>query len=122
MAAGPVEFVDSLVKGMILVAYDFIRLSLAGIVLPFIRKKPKFWRSVILVNRRLSSLTYLVLWALIAVCVAFGNTERVVWEASGYGQKSSDFPIVPTVIVTALIVSIVVDLSLRVIFFFSTSN
>jgi hypothetical protein len=32
----------------------------------------------------------------------------VVWEASGYGQKSSDFPIVPTVIVTALIAPLVI--------------
>jgi hypothetical protein len=45
-AIEPVRFVDGLVKGTILAVYDFGRLTIAGLVLPFAFRNPRFWAIV----------------------------------------------------------------------------
>jgi hypothetical protein len=62
MLSDPVRFFDSLIRGALLTLYDFVLLSLSGLLFPFVRHSKKFWRFVVSTNRRLSSLTLLLMW------------------------------------------------------------
>lgn len=80
----PIEFLDKLVKGVILVTYDFLKLTCAGFTIPLVRHRPLFWRAVISLEGRISSLTYLVVWCLLATSIAFDFGPTLIAEATGF--------------------------------------
>src|SRR5262249_34424880 len=98
--AGPVEFVDGLVKGVILISYDFAWLSCVGFAIPFMRKTRRVWRSVFATMKRLSSLTYLILWVALSVGIGMGTGTQLAWEAAGYASKPSSM--LPIAILTVM--------------------
>lgn len=110
MAFEPVKFVDSLAKGVIEAAYDFARLSIAGLAIPFIGKTRRFWPAVRSINKRLSSLTYLFLWVLIVASVAI-DKKKMVATMAGL-EKAVDVSVL-VVIGSALLITMALDLSVR---------
>jgi hypothetical protein len=108
---GPVQFIDNVVKGLVLVVYDFVQISIVGIMVPFINRSRRIWPWAFSVSKRLSSLTYLILWVTASVGVALGDPSRLAWEAAGYAAKPTGY--LPAVAITVLIISIIVDLQVR---------
>src|SRR5262245_40710639 len=115
MPTEPIKVLDGLVRGVILASYDFVRLSLAGLVIPVIRNTRRFWPAIFSANRRLSSLTYLVIWILLTVSIGVGTSGRIVFELLGLGKPNVT---IPALIAVALIIAIIVDVSVRAGFMF----
>ena len=86
----PVAFLDKLVKGVVLAAYDFLQLTMAGLLIPFVRRRPKFWIALISIEGRLSSLTYLVRWSVLATAIGLEFGSRLIGIAAGVFKESSD--------------------------------
>jgi len=107
----PVEILNGLIKGVILVTYDFVRLTALGFLLPFFRRSHKIWPFLFAASKRLPSLTYLLIWVFIVVVFFSGNTSKVALRAAGL-EKNPDVEI-PIVIVTVLIVTTLVDVLVR---------
>jgi hypothetical protein len=107
----PISFLDQLVKGVILAAYDFVRLTLAGFVIPFVRGRRHFWTTVISTQTRLSSLTYLVLWVLLTVSIASQSSRELASSVAGLAKASGRD--IPSSIVLALLISILIDVIIR---------
>jgi hypothetical protein len=105
----PIAFVNSLVKGVILAFYDFVRLTWIGLAIPFVTGTRKFWPNSISATRRLSSLTYLTIWILLSVAIASRTSSKVASSAIGL-DKSSDSAI--TLGVT-LLFAIFIDVPIR---------
>ena len=100
------KFVDGLVRGSILAAYDFGRLTILGLGFPFVKGSRRFWPAVISLTRHISSLTFLFLWTGIASLfyLQFNDLGGIVLSGAA--------PNVQTIICTfALTVSI--DLIIR---------
>jgi hypothetical protein len=111
MPTGPVQFVDGLVTGIILVAYDFARLTLAGLLIPFVARTRRFWPNVFAMTKRLSSLSYLVLWVLMSVSIGTETSTQLISDFSGL-EKGHEIGVLRTIVI-AISVSIVVDLLVR---------
>ena len=107
----PVEIFNGLIKGVILVAYDFVRLTVLGFLLPFFKRSRRIWPFLFAASKRLPSLTYLFIWVFIAVVFFSGNTSKVALRAAGL-EKNPDVE-VPIVIATVLIVTALVDVLVR---------
>jgi hypothetical protein len=115
MPTEPIKVLDGLVRGVILASYDFVRLSLAGLVIPVIRNTRRFWPAIFSANRRLSSLTYLVLWILLTVSIGVGTSGRIVFELLGLGKPNVT---IPALIAVTLIIAMFIDVSVRAGFMF----
>ena len=111
MATGPVEVLDGLIRGLVLVAYDFARLTVVGIILPFATRTRRVFPGALSIAKRLSSLTYLVIWILAAMSLASGTGTRLALGVLGL-EKKSDVQ-VPTLIAAVLLISMLVDVSVR---------
>jgi hypothetical protein len=107
----PISFVDQLVKGVILAVYDFVRLTWAGFVIPLATKRRQFWTYIVSVESRLSSLTYLVLWVLLTVSIGSRSSADIASSVTGLAKTPGRD--IPSTIVLALLVSILVDVSIR---------
>jgi hypothetical protein len=107
----PIKVVDGFVKGTILAAYDFARLTLYGLAIPFVRRSRNFWLPLIFLTKRLSSLTYLFLWIIVAagVYVRPANLTQMILNVTPVNNQ------VWVVLVSAFIITIVFDLSIRFI-------
>jgi len=114
MPAEPVSVLDSLVKGIILTGYDFSRLTRAGFMLPFVGKMRRFRLASIVVHNRISSLTYLVLWVLLTASI--GSQSGTQLASNVAGLEKTPAPAVTGTILLALLLSILVDLSVRATF------
>jgi hypothetical protein len=112
MPSGPVEIVDGLVKGIILFAYDFIRLTLAGFLFPVVCKTRRLWPIVFSINKRLSSLSYLVFWVLLAVSMGTETSVQLISNLTGVEKKSDVHILTP--VVSAVLISIAIDVLVRV--------
>src|SRR6266545_501150 len=125
---GPLQVLDGLVKGIVLVAYDFVRLTVVGLVLPLIAflrlpiiasRTPsipiaatrRVWLYVRSADRRISSLTYLVLWILLAVSLFSESGGRLAQTVAGL-TKTPDVQI-PALLAAVLLIAMVVDVSIR---------
>jgi hypothetical protein len=120
MAFEPIKFVDSLTKGVIQAVYDFVSLTAAGVAIPFISGTRYFWPAVISLNRRLSSLTYLFVWVMIALSVVF-ESQRKLFAAAMGTEKLADAT-VAVMLVTALLITMALDLSVRVACYWLVSD
>jgi hypothetical protein len=101
-----VSFVDRLVRGTVRTAYDFVQLSLFGLLLPLVRLG-RFWRAFTLIQKRFSTLTHLALWILFAVALASGNDATL---ASGFvGLSAAPNVWVVYTIAEALLITMIVD-------------
>jgi len=120
MAFEPIKFVDSLTKGVIHAVYDFVSLTAAGVAIPFISGTRHFWPAVISLNRRLSSLTYLFVWVMIALSVVLSN-QRILFATAMGTVKPADAT-VPVMLVTALLITMALDLSVRVACYWLASD
>lgn len=118
----PVKVLDDLVKGLVLVAYDFVRLTLFGLFLPVFRYVRK-WRSLtrklpfltLSTTKRLSALTYLVIWILLVIAYASGRFANFAANVIGIPNKADvqSGLSVPELLAAALFVTVFVDVSLR---------
>ena len=113
MAFEPVKFVDSLTKGLIQAIYDFARLTFASAAIPFVTGTRHFWPAVMTIHRRLSSLTYLFVWILIAVSIVFESEGRKLFAATIGTEKPSDGTVL-AMFATALMITLALDLGTRV--------
>ena len=111
MPAEPVTILDGLVKGVILTAYDFARLTIANLLIPFVSKSRRFWPAVFSLQRRLSSLTFLVLWILLSISTLTGSSIELVSSAAGLEGKP-DRNVFQNVAL-ALVIAVIVDLGIR---------
>ena len=75
MSTGPMEVLDGVVKGIIFGAYDFARLVFYGLLFPFLRRTRKVWPRIVRIDKRFSSLTYLVIWIFIVMAGYFGTAS-----------------------------------------------
>jgi hypothetical protein len=116
-AVDPIAFLDKLVKGVVLATYDFLQLTVAGLFIPFVRRRPKFWRTLITVEGRLSSLTYLVLWSVLATAIGFEFGAQLIGTAAGLVKESSDSRLFP-IIMYGLIYAVLADATIHVGFYF----
>jgi hypothetical protein len=113
MAVEPIKFLDSLVTAAILTPYDFVRLTLAGLLIPA-RTAVRFsWRLVFSILKRLSSLTYLTLWVLIAVSFGLLTDGKLVTRLFGLGETDAT---TAGTIASALLITMILDLSVRAVF------
>jgi hypothetical protein len=112
MAAGPIELLDGLVKGFILAVYDFVRLTFIGLLLPFFRNTRRIWPTTLSISKRLSTLTYLVLWAFIAIVALLGDTD-VVSQYLGLPPGKNQSLQASLLIATALLMAMFGDLVVR---------
>ena len=113
----PIAFLDKLVKGVVLATYDFLQLTVAGLLVPFVRRRPKFWRALITVEGRLSSLTYLVFWSVLATAIGFEFGAQLIGTAAGLARDSSDSRLFP-IIMYGLIYAVLADATIHVGFYF----
>ena len=116
MPGEPINFVDGLVRGIILTAYDFVCLVVGGLVPPFTKHSRRLWPIVLTTQKRLSSLTYLVLCVTMAMAIATGNDTSLASRALNIGQKT-DAGII-AFFVMVLLISVAIDLIIRVGFLF----
>jgi hypothetical protein len=101
-----VSFVDRLVRGAVRTAYDFVQLSLLGLLLPLVRLD-RLWRVFNLIQKRFSTLTHLTIWILFAVALASGNDATL---ASGFvGLNNAPRVLVVYIIAEALLITMIVD-------------
>jgi uncharacterized membrane protein len=108
------KFIDGLVKGVLLTGYDFFRLTAAGLFLPFLTRTRRFWPSIIAAEKRLSSLSYLILWIIITISIAFGSSAKVASEIADLADnRGSVFPIIVIALFVAMIVDLFVTFSSR---------
>lgn len=111
MPTGPIELFDGLVKGLIFVIYDFVRLMLLGLFLPFLRRTRKVWPLALAINKRLSSLSYLAILIFITM-TSFSDTLSTV--ALNYMGLQKDLGTqVPAMIIAAFLVTLLSDLVAR---------
>jgi hypothetical protein len=120
MATEPVQVLDNLVRGIILAGYDFIRLSVAGFILPVVGTTRRFWPAVLLVNKRLSSLTYLALWIVLVLSIGLGTSRKMVSGIAGF-EKTPDVT-VPGAIAITLVVAMIIDVLVRAGLMFTGSR
>jgi hypothetical protein len=111
MVTSPVEVLDGLIRGLVFAAYDFIRLTVTGIILPFVSGTRSVFLPALSTTKRLSSLTYLVIWILVTMTLAFDNAARLASGALDL-EKKSDIAI-PTLIAGVLLIAMVIDVSVR---------
>jgi hypothetical protein len=102
----PVKFVDGLVKGSILAAYDFGRLTILGLAFSFVKGSRRFWPAVISLTRHISSLTFLFLWTGIA------SLFYLQFNELGTIVLSGGAPNVQTIICT-FVLTVSIDLIIR---------
>src|SRR5207253_10106381 len=86
MAAEPIQILDGIVRGIVLACYDFARLTFVGFALPFVSRSRRFWPDAIAASKRLSSMTYLVLWILVTLSIGVGSSHQVITEAFGLSK------------------------------------
>jgi hypothetical protein len=113
MAANPVEVIDGLVKGLVLALYDFLELTWVGLTLPFVVGTRRLWPAVIAADKRLSSLSFLTIWVLLALTMASDQITNLA--ASALTERHSDSTTV--LIVSALLTTTTIDLAIRASFF-----
>jgi hypothetical protein len=101
---------DNLVRGTILAAYDFARLTAAGFLFPFVFRTRRFWPGVRSLLNRLSPLTYLLLWALIAISYGSGHLRGLT--STAIGSDKADVALT-TAIAVALLLTVSLDLAIR---------
>jgi hypothetical protein len=109
MAANPAEIVDGLFRGLVLAFYDFVRLTWAGLILPFVARTQRFWPAVIATDKRLSSLSFLAIWILAVFAMANGNARQLA--SSALSEKRSDS--ITVLLLCALLTTTVIDLAIR---------
>lgn len=112
MPKGPIELLDSLVRGFILAIYDFVRLTLVGLFLPFLRNSGRVWPPVLATGKRFSTLTYLVLWVFIVVASLLGDKD-VLSKYLGLSASGNSPLEVPALIAVALLMAMFSDLAVR---------
>ena len=108
----PVAFIDGLVKGVVLIAYDFARMTCLGVCIPFVRNTRRFWPALLSEQKYLSPLTYLVFWVLLTAALALRSGVELASNVAGF--EKSVVPSVTTTIVLALAFSILADLICRI--------
>ena len=109
MQLDPIKLIDGIVKGTILALYDFAWLTLSALAFTFIRRSHKFWFVVLSITTRLSPLTYLFLWVMLAVGVYI--QPRTLPGIFTKGVTSDTFVIV--IMVCAFILTVSIDLLVR---------
>jgi hypothetical protein len=114
MATEPIQILDGIVRGVVFACYDFARLTFVGFVIPFVSKRPRFWPKAIAASKRLSSMTYLVLWILLTLAIGIGNGHQLMAEA--FGLSKAPNVTLPAAIVVALITVLIIDMVLRASF------
>jgi hypothetical protein len=117
----PAKVLDDLIKGLILFAYDFVRLSFFGLILPLV----KYWNALrkvwpfltMSMTKRLSAMTYLVIWIVLVVVSTSGSFFSFASSVFGLPSKgASDYGFsVPIILGISLMVAVFVDLSLRLV-------
>jgi hypothetical protein len=114
----PAKVLDDLIKGLVLLAYDFARLTFFGLILPLVR----YWRSLrrvwpfltLSTTKRLSAMSYLVIWIVLVIVCGFGNFSSFAANVFGLPKKGSDYGFtVAVVLAISLLVTIFADVSLR---------
>src|SRR5437660_5005231 len=92
----PAKVLDQLIKGLVLFAYDFFRLTFFGLILPLF----KYWRSLgnvwpflaLSTTKRLSAMSFLVIWILLVVVCASGSFFSFASSVFGLPNKAgSDY-------------------------------
>ena len=114
MATEPIKLLDSLVREAILTPYDFARLTFAGFSIPFRVKGRHSFLGAFSTLKRLSSLTYLTLWVLLAVSTGLLTDVTLAARLAGL-EKQSDATAAGT-IVSSLLITMIIDLLLRTAF------
>jgi hypothetical protein len=112
MPAEPIQVLDGIVRGLVIAGYDFVRLTVAGFIVPFVKRSRHFWRAVVNANKRLSAITFLVVWVVITLSIGFGTSGQVLSSAVGL-NRSPDITF-SAVIVFSIIISFIIDAILRV--------
>ena len=108
----PISFLDGLVKGIVLIAYDFVKMTCYGIAIPFVRKKRRFWSALLSEQKYLSPLTYLVFWVLLTAAIGIRSGVAIASRVAGFEKDKTSIPVIGT-IVFALAISIFADLVCR---------
>jgi hypothetical protein len=114
----PVSFLDKLVKGVVLTAYDFVTLTCYGAVIPFVRNTRRFWLKLVSEQKYLSPLTYLVFWVLLTAAIALRSALDLASKAAGFEKGAAATPDVVKTIVVALGITILADVASRLGFWF----
>jgi len=113
----PVSFLDNLVKGVILTAYDFVTLTCYGAAIPFVRNTRRFWLKLVSEQKYLSPLTYLVFWVLLTAAIALRSALDLASKATGFDKGAATPDVVKTIVV-ALGITILADVASRLAFLF----
>jgi hypothetical protein len=115
MPTTPVELIDSLIKGFILAIYDFLRLTLIGLFLPFFRNTRRVWPSALSTTKRISPLTFLALWILIDTILFLSAGTEVITEYLGLpgGGASQTGVAIPVILVAVAAVALLMDFGVR---------
>jgi hypothetical protein len=113
MLSDPIKFFDGLIQGIVLTFYNVVALSAASLVFPFVRKTRQFWPTVLSINRRVSSLTLLLIWQFVFYTLAEENilSQLVARVASNRDAGSKLLQITAA----AVIGTVLVDIALRLI-------
>lgn len=113
MLSDPVKFFDGLIRGIVFTFYDVVVLSAASLAFPFVRKTRRFWPRVLSINRRVSSLTLLLIWQFVFFTLAEENilSQLAARVASNRDAGSKLLQITAA----AVIGTVLVDIALRLI-------
>lgn len=110
MLSDPIKFFDGLARGIVLTFYDVVLLSLASLAFPFVRRTRRFWPLVLRINRRVSSLTLLLIWTFFFSTLTANDLPDLAARIAA-NQGTGSRPI--QIIVAALVATIAIDLGLR---------
>src|SRR5882724_3244248 len=111
MLSDPIKFFDRLIRGIVLTFYDVVVLSAASLVFPFVRKTRQFWPTVLSINRRVSSLTLLLIWQFVFFTLTANELPRLLARVVSNRDAGSQL----LQITAAAVIGTVVDIVLRLI-------
>jgi hypothetical protein len=114
----PISFIDNLIKGVVLVAYDFVTMTCYAAAIPFVRKTRRFWPTLVSEQKYLSPLTYLVFWTLLTAALALRSGTDLAANAVGIDKEKGSTPDILKTIVVALAFSILADIVSRACLWF----
>jgi hypothetical protein len=112
MLSDPVKFFDGLIRGIVLTFYDVVALSAASLVFPFVRKTRQFWPRVRSINRRVSSLTLLLIWQFVFFTLTANDLPQLLARVASNRDAGSKLL---QITAAAVIGTVLVDIALRLI-------
>ncbi len=111
MNSNPVKVLDELAKGIVEIVYDLVHLTILALAMPLSVRAGKWGSTVKAVTKRLSAMTYLVIWVLLVVVSIGGHAAQFATTVIGLPSSPNDLDqeSLPRWIAQVLIIAIVVD-------------